>query len=543
MFSIRRSIYVFFKLFPFLISFLRDFQRFVFFGPPRRLTAKEHAERAKQITDTVAHLGPTFIKAIQVLGMREDLLPKTYTDQFKTLQDKVPPFPTDVAMQILEEELGGPVADMFDSLDPAPIAAASLGQVHRAVYRGKTVAVKILRPNVERIVSADLSTVVFLVRLSGLFIDSFVIKNLWTVLHEFRRMVFVEMDFRNEARHAARLRSNLRKFERVVVPECLVSLTTRRVSVFEFHEGVRVDDVERLRAQGVAPSDLVARLIEVYVHQTVIDGFVHADPHPGNLLIDSSGRLVVLDFGMAVELDPEVRTELLRLVVAVVRNDVDTIVEGFYRLRMVQPQINTAVLRDAARTLMGISLGTTFSPRRIQEICEDIYSTFHRFPIRLPESLVYLLRASALIEGIGISFDPHFNGVRVARPIVKRIVAGQVKELERPMWEETLRRMRRLVTFWEELSRLVYRAERDQLHVRIHPADLTSLERCYQAMVRRFLLGLGALGLGLLGGFVYARTGSVWWLGGCGVAAFILLAGALVIPLRRKVVLRDEPRP
>ncbi len=127
--------------------------------------------------------------------------------------------------------------------------------------------------------------------------------------------------------------------------------------------------------------------------------------------------LEILSPERARELEPEVRKELLRLVVAVARNDIETIVECFYRLRMVEPQINTAVLRDAARTLMGISLGTTFSPRRIQEISEDIYNTFHRFPVRLPESLVYLLRASALIEGIGISFDPHFNGVRAARPM------------------------------------------------------------------------------------------------------------------------------
>jgi len=542
MFSFLRSIYVFFQLLPFLVSFLRDYQRYILFGPPRTLTEKEHGERARRITDTVARLGPSFIKAIQVLGMREDLLPRVYTEQFKQLQDKVPPFPTEEAMRILEEDLGGPVTSLFDSLDPVPIAAASLGQVHRAVYRDRTVAVKIRRPRVERIVAADLSTVVFLVQLSNLFVDSFIIKNLWTVLHEFRRMVFVEMDFRNEARHAARLRKNLRRFDRVIIPNCLESLTTRRVSVFEFHEGIRVDDVANLRAQGVSPRDLVALLIEVYVHQTVIDGYVHADPHPGNLLIDSAGRLVVLDFGMVVELEPEVRKELLRLVVATVSSDVETIVECFYRLRMVEPQINTAVLRDAARTLMQISLGTTFSPRRIQEICEDIYSTFHRFPIRLPESLVYLLRASALIEGIGISFDPHFNGVRVARPIVKRVVKDQVEALGRPLVEQGVERVRQLLRFWDEVTRLVYRAERDQLHVRIHPADLTTLERCYQAMVRRFLAGLGALGLGGTGGVVYLRTGSLVWLIGCAVVAFLLLLAALVLPLRKKVVLRDESR-
>lgn len=537
-----RSIQVFAQLLPFLVSFLRDYQRFLFFGCPRGLTEREHERRAQRITETVAQLGPTFIKAVQVLGMREDLLPKVYTEQFKRLQDHVPPFPVAEAMTTLREELKAPVEEIFDSFDPEPLAAASLGQVHKAVYRGRTVAVKIRRPRIERIVASDLATVLFLIRVANVFVDSFITKNLWTVMHEFRRMVFGEMDFRNEARHADRLRRNLRGFERVIIPRCLKNLTTRRVSVFEFHEGIRVDNVERLRRQGVTPRDLVARLIEVYVHQTVIDGYIHADPHPGNLLIDPEGRLVILDFGMVVALEPEIREELLRLVVAVARNDIETIVECFYRLRMVEPGINTAVLRDAARTLMSISLGTRFTPRRIQEICEDIYSTFHRFPIRLPESLVYLLRASALIEGIGISFDPRFNGVRVAMPIVKALVADRIKKFNVPLLERGLTRLRRLATFWEEVNRLVYRAERDQLHMRIHPADLGALERLGQAAVRRLLAGMGVLALAGIGCAVYIRTGSMAWLVVCVAVGALALGAGILLPLGKKVFLRDESR-
>ncbi len=542
MFVLARSVYVFLQLLPYLISVLRDFQRFLFFGASRPLTVEQHRARARALTGTVARLGPTFIKAIQVLGMREDLLPRVYTEQFKTLQDQVPPFPTADALQILENELGRPVADVFDTFEPEPIAAASLGQVHRAVYAGRPVAVKIRRPKVMEYVHADLSAVFFLVRLSNFFVDSFIIKNLWTVLLEFRRMVFIEMDFRNEALHAEQLRKNMAVFNRVIVPQCIEPLTTERVSVFEFHEGVRVDDVESLRQQGISSEELVGLLIEVYVHQAVIDGYVHADPHPGNLLIDREGRLVILDFGMVVRLDPEVKKELLRLVVAVVHNDVETVVECFFRLRMVEAQINTAVLRDAARMLMNISLGTEYSPRRIQEICEDIYSTFHKFPVRLPQSLVYLLRASALVEGIGISFDPKFNGVRVARPIVTRMVADQVREFQRPLMEELATRVRRLVGLWDDFSRLVYRAERDQLYVRIHPGDLASLERWYHAMVRRALVGLGAVGLGGLGGAVYLKTGSVVCLIGATGLSLLLLLGALVLPLRKRVVLREDSK-
>lgn len=540
MFSLLRSLRVLLLLLPELLRFMRDYRGFVLFGVPREVPPEEHERRARRLTALIARLGPTFIKAVQVLGMREDLLPKSYTDQFKTLQDQVPPFCSARARGILEEELGRPVEELFDSFDAEPLAAASLGQVHRAVYRGHDVAVKIRRPGVERIVRADLAVLGFLIRFIGIFIESYILKSFWSVLGEFRRMILLEMDFRTEARNADRLRRNLQPFARVIVPRCFEELTTERVSVFEFHEGVRVDDVERLRLQKLDPEALVGLLIEVYVHQVVLDGFIHADPHPGNLLIDSEGRLVILDFGMAVELDPAVKKELFGMVVALVRNDVDAILDGFYRLRMVEPNMNTAVLRDAARTLMDIQLGTEYSPRLIQEICQDIYAAFHKFPLRLPQSLVYLLRASALVEGIGISFNPRFNGVKVARPIIKRMVAGAIPAPERSPLDWVLDRLQQVKTTWNDVNKLIWRAEREQLQVRIHQADLMDLERYYTAMIRRALFGLTAMGIALLGGLIYVRTGSVpWLLGGAGLGGGILLL-CLVLPLRRQIRFGDE---
>lgn len=540
MFSLFRSLWVFLLLFPELLRFTRDYRGFVLFGFPREVTSEEHQRRARRLTALIARLGPTFIKAVQVLGMREDLLPKTYTDQFKTLQDQVPPFCPARARKILEAELGRPPEELFDSFETEPLAAASLGQVHRAVYQGRGVAVKIRRPGVERIVRADLAALGFIIRFAGIFVDSYILKNFWSVLGEFRRMILLEMDFRTEARNAERLRRNLRDFPRVIVPRCLEHLTTERVSVFEFHDGVRVDDIERLRRQNMDPDKLVGLLIEVYVHQVVIDGFIHADPHPGNLLVDPEGRLVILDFGMAVELDPAVKKELFGLVVALVRNDVDAIVDGFYRLRMVEPNINTAVLRDAARTLMSIQLGTEYSPRLIQEICQDIYAAFHKFPLRLPQSLVYLLRASALVEGIGISFDPRFNGVKVARPIIKRMVAGTLHQFDRSPADWVLDRLKQFKTTWDDVNKLIWRAEREQLHVRIHQADLSDLERYYTAMIRRALWGLTAIGIALLGGLIYVRTGVLpWLLGGAGLGGLLLLL-CLLLPLRRQIRFGNE---
>lgn len=536
-----RSVFVFAVLVPWLLRYARDYRAFVLFGPPRRVTEAEHADRARRITHLISRLGPTFIKAVQVLAMRDDLLPGVYTKAFKQLQDRVPPFAARRAYEILEEELGRPVESVFEVFEPEPIAAASLGQVHRAKYQGRWVAVKIRRPGVERIVAADLGAVTLLLQLLGALIDHSILRSLWTAVREFQRVIETEMDFSNEAVHAARLRKNLKVFPRVVIPDCVESLTTERVSVFAFHEGVRVDDVEALRRQGVTPEDLVGLLIEVYVHQTVIDGFVHADPHPGNLLIDREGRLILLDFGMAVEMDPAVKKELLGLTAAVVRNDVDAVVEAFYRLRMVEADLNTAVLRDAARMLMNISFGTEYSPRLIQEVCEDIYRTFHKFPLRLPQSLVYLLRAAALVEGIGMGFDAHFNGARVARPILKRMMRKVAFEGDLSAVEWLTRQGRRARTAVEDFGQILYRAQRDQLRMRLHPADLGYLEGVYQAMMRRIVIGIAGASLAVLGGLIYLRSGSAWLPIACLSVAGVLFFLCVALPLRRPPTLRGSP--
>jgi predicted unusual protein kinase regulating ubiquinone biosynthesis (AarF/ABC1/UbiB family) len=247
---------------------------------------------------------------------------------------------------------------------------------------------------------------------------------------------------------------------------------------------------------------------------------------------------VILDFGMAVEIEPAVKKELLRLVRAVARGDTDGVVDGFYRLRLVEPGINPALLGDAARTLMNISIGTDLSPRRIQEICEDIYTTFHRFPLRLPQSLVYLLRASALVEGIGMAFDPNFNGLRAGRPVVKRMLSGVALEPEQPILDRLVGEVRRILRAAEDFLQILHETRRGQLQIRLHPADLEHLDRAYNAIVRRMMLGMGAVALALLGAFVHLRSGLWAFPIGCGATAALTWLYCLVFPLGKPPIPR-----
>ncbi len=528
-----RPVRVFLTLLPYIVSFLRDWQGYVFFGEPRKLNEQQHRDRAHRLTRTLADLGPAFIKGAQVLATREDILPKTYTDELKTLQDRVPPFPSKEALSTIEEALGRPAKEIFDSFDRTPIAAASLGQVHKAVYKGTPVAVKILRPRVTELVEIDLSVVGFIIRLFDFFIDSHFIRSFWAIHQEYTRVIREEMNFRNEERNAARLRKNFAKDPRIVIPFCHTELTSSRTAVFDFVEGVRVDDPDALRANGLPPAELVNLLIETYVRMTIVHGFVHSDPHPGNLLVDRQGRVVLLDYGMALEFSDSLRLELLRACLAVVRGDLDTVVDSFYRLDMVDPEINRSLVRDAAETLLQIQLREDFTPRLIQEIADDILQTFHRFPLRMPQQLVYLFRASALIEGLGMKYDEYFSGVREATPIIKNLIKEVALEPDKSLKDRLTGAGDTAMRMVLYLQRIVERLEREEQRVRIHQGDMQEFHQTLSAAVRRLLIGLATLAWGLSSLFIFLKTGSWILLLLFGFPALMCFLLCLAIPLRR----------
>lgn len=529
-----RPIRVFLALLPFLVSFLRDWQGWVLFGPPRRLTEDEHRRRARRLTATLAKLGPAFVKAAQVLATREDIVPRLYTDELKTLQDRVPPFPVREVYRTIEQSLGRPVEALFDSFDPEPLAAASLGQVHRAIHAGRPVAVKVLRPRVERLVELDLSVVGFILRVFAFFVDSHIVRSFLTIHQEYMRVIRIEMDFRNEEKHADRLRRNFASNPRVVIPKCRTELTTRRTVAFDFVEGVRVDDPAALAEIGMTPKELVDLLIEIYVRMAIVHGFIHADPHPGNLLVDRQRRVVILDYGMVLDFPDRLRLELLRGCLAVVRNDIDTLVDSFYKIGMVDPEINRSLVRDAAETLLRIQLRDDFTPRMVQEIANDILDTFHQFPLRMPQQLVYLFRASALIEGLGMKYDANFSAVREATPVIKRLVREIALEGDAKLPFKLRDFGKSAFATIRQLQRVVERMEREEQHLRLHQGDLADIRQAVWSSTRRLILSMGSIAWFLAGLFLSIELDSPWPFALLAPPSMLVLLVAAGTPLRRR---------
>ncbi|HEY9506613.1 MAG TPA: AarF/UbiB family protein [Gemmatimonadales bacterium] len=502
-----RVVVVFTRLFPFVVAFLRDRRRFILFGRPLRRDDERHRRRALRLTRTLADLGPAFIKLAQVFAARADILPEPYLSALGTLTDQVPPLPPGTAEQVIRQELDDP-GGIFDRFDPAPLAAASLGQVHRASYLGREVVVKVLRPGVEEVVRRDLDVSFRILFLLNLLFPGHQVRAMTAIVSEFSKRISDELDFRMEARNAATLKRNFAADPRVVVPDVVTDLVRRRVLVLEYVEGTRIDRLhQRLESGELRLDQLMTTLAEMYLKMMLEDGVFHADPHAGNLLVDPQGRLVLLDFGMVLQVERETRRQLVGAVIAAARQDVDGLINAFYELGILDPDVDRGTVRDAARSLMAITIREDVSHRQIQQLVEEVLQTFYEWPLILPSNLVYFGRAAVLVEGIGLRYDPGFNALAVTRPVVARS-AGRL--IQGVMEQDPRAR----ITDWTQeaiaavrtLRDLVRRVERDELRVRSHPRDTLELQRFLAQQVRRALLALFAFTVAVITSVLYLAT-------------------------------------
>ena len=500
-----RPFVVFWRLFPFVIAFLRDRRRWIFMGRPRRASEAVHRRRAQRLTATVAALGPAFIKLAQVFASRADILPEPYLSEVGKLTDSVPALPSRDIQAVIVSELGKPVNQLFDRFDVEPLAAASLGQVHRAALGEREVVVKVLRPGVEELVAVDLDAAFRILYFVNILFPNHHTRAITTIVREFAKRIDEEMDFRQEARNAEHIRANFAHDARVAVPEVVGALTSRRVLVLQYMEGTKVDRLQSRIASGdIVLETLLRTVVEVYTQMMLIDGLFHADPHPGNLLVSPNGTLVLLDFGMVVRVERETRVRLVETILAAVRKDVDGVIAGFYALGVLDPEVDRGTVRDAARALMSIAFTPDAEPRQVQRIVNDVMATFYRWPIMLPSEFVYLGRAAALAEGIALRYDPAFNAVQFASPVIRRmgstllasVAAGDPRDRMQDVLSE-------ITGIARELRDVLRRAGRDELRVRAHPRDVIEMQQFIAGQTRRIVLCMATGVLAVVGALLY----------------------------------------
>ena len=530
--SFWRGIRVLVRVTPLVVGFLRDRKRWIVVGSPVRRTERHHQRRAEKLVARVAKLGPTFIKLGELMSARADIFPEPYLTAISALQDQAPPDHPDQIIAVIERELGRPVDEVFDEFEREPAAAASLGQVHRAVVDGNNVAVKVLRPGVEELVALDLDISFRLLFWLNVLFPNHHIQALSNVVREFSHRVREEMDFRRESENIERFQRYFRDDTTVRAPEVLDEYTRRRVLVMEHCTGTKIDQLHDKFTEGrVRFNDVMERLTGLYLRMMMVDGFLHADPHPGNLLVEDDGTIVVLDWGMVLDVPSWTREYILDLALTVERDDLDGMINGMYRLGMISPEVSRGEIREAATEILAILARVRISSQdRVEEIVHEIFDTFYTWPLMLPQELVYLFRTAVLLEGIGIHYNENFDGLgllkRVVRDLKGEIVKTSVRQpvaVAKDLLEEAQTAIRTMVD-------LLGRAEREELRVRVHPRDIQGQERFLNLQARRISLSIFATATAVISSILFISVRSFWLLGGGLFVALLMFVLVFFIP-------------
>jgi len=376
--------------------------------------------RAKEAADLIASLGPAFIKAGQALSTRPDIVPPLLLEELAQLQDQLPGFDSALAMACIEDDLGAPVLEIYEQLDAEPISAASLGQVHKGVLKGgQVVAVKVQRPGLREQITLDL----YIVRNIAAWLNQnvgLIRSDLVALIDELGKRVFEEMDYCNEAANAERFAALHTHNPRIAVPRIYHQATSRRVLTMEWIEGVKLTNLEAVRGIGVDPDEMVNIGVNCSLQQLLEHGFFHADPHPGNLLALSDGRLAYLDFGMMSEVSRESRTGLIQAVVHLVNRNFGKLSKDFVSLGFLAEDVNLEPIVPAFEKVFGQAIEQGVSRMDFKAVTDDLSGVMYRFPFRVPPYYALIIRSLVTLEGIALSVDSEFKILGAAYPYFAR---------------------------------------------------------------------------------------------------------------------------
>ncbi|MCH1569849.1 MAG: AarF/UbiB family protein [Longimicrobiales bacterium] len=528
-----RTFSILLRFAPFAIAFLRDRRSFLVFGRPARRTPEHHQKRASLLSARLAQFGPAFIKIAQLLSARADILPEPYLSEIGKLQDRVPPVPSEAVRRVIEGELGAPTSELFDDFEDEPLAAASLGQVHRARVEGREVVVKVLRPGVERLVALDLAVSFRLLFWLNILFPNHHVRGLTNVVREFSVRVKAEMDFEQEAANIERFQSVFASESSVRAPEVIQGFTSKRVLVMEYCAGTKIDRLHDHFASGrLSFRQVMNALTKAYMRMMMVDGFMHADPHPGNLLVQDDGTLVVLDWGSVLEVPRWTREAILGIALALGREDIDGVINEMYRLGMISADVSRGEIREAATEILRIveRAKTTNHQMIVEDVIAQLLDTFYTWPLVLPQELVYFFRTSALIEGLAFRYDARFDGLSFIRTVVQENRAELAKGAGQQPAQIAKNFMGESQQVVRSLRDLVTRAEREELRVRVHPRDIQSQERFLHLQARRLLLSIFASVTAVITSILFIALRN-WWLLGTGLGvALIMFVVVLFIP-------------
>jgi ubiquinone biosynthesis protein len=466
-----------------------------------------------KLASTITALGASFIKLAQVLATRNDFFDEPYLEALKTLHDDLPPMSAEAYKRVVSKAF--PTLP-FVRFSPEPIASASIGQVHEAwIDENTKVAVKLRREGIERQVRADIRILTVFNRLFRPLFSHTTRHSIESVIAEFSTMIVQECSLNHE-------RGNLEKFSAmyadsgVIFPISYPDLSCDDALVMSFEEGWRFDDRDTIHSRGIDIHPLIDQLVRFYTDQMLVKGFFHADPHPGNLLISPEGKLILLDFGMVKRVPNDTRIAIIELIKSANERDFEAYVSAAKRLGTVAYDAPAAELAEFTERMFDIFGNDALDSGSMQRLAFEVLEQTRNLPFKLPQEAIYILRVSAIIEGLGTTYIENFNGIKDILPILQNNIPRALG-MKDSILETILDELKSLPTDINALRHLIRRASKGDLTVELSALQYTlmkqELRNATAPIVMALMLGFGAFGA---------------WMMGSREIAFALLGGAIV---------------
>ena len=492
----------------------------------RRSLYKSEARRFRL---TAVELGGLLIKLGQFFSTRVDVLPQDSIRELSGLQDEVREETFADIRRVMEAELSCPIEEVFVRFEEKALAAASLGQVHRAILKdGQTVAVKVQRPGIEDLVRIDLKAIKKVVGFLKRFTNWEKFVDMDAIYEEFSTTVWEELDYIQEGKNAEAFATNLSGDSDLLIPAIIWSHTTKKVLTMEYMEGMKVTDVAFLDEAGVDRKKLASHLLQTYIKQVLVDGFFHADPHPGNLFVNRDGKIILIDFGMVGTISPQLRDTLVEMVVAMVKRDYPTVVTYLREVGFIRPHTDSESLTRALGIFLEHILGSgkELIKANLDSFLVDLEQLLYEQPFQIPANFTFLGRALGTLYGICVGLYPEISFLDEARPYINELTRGQHK-----LWDilkdKSLSFMNALVELPPLAESTLRQAQRGELTVRV---PLQSLNQAMDENTRamRSLSWSLTFGFSLLAGaYLYVHNEK-----NLALILFLLSLGALLLGLK-----------
>ncbi|MBL1209158.1 AarF/ABC1/UbiB kinase family protein [Geminocystis sp. GBBB08] len=418
-------------------------------------------KRAEQLRKILTKLGPTFIKVGQALSTRPDLIRKDFLEELIKLQDQLPPFDSKIAFEIIERELDLEIIEAYKEISAIPIAAASLGQVYKAVlHTGEEVAVKVQRPHLLPVIRLDL----YLMRLASKWVAPFLPLNLGhdlgLIVDEFGTKLFEEIDYINEGRNAEKFATNFLGDDEVKVPSIYWRYSSHNVLTLEWINGYKLNDLDSIRAAGLDLNEIIRIGVTSGLRQLLEHGFFHADPHPGNLFVMADGKMAYIDFGMMDQLTEDTKETIASSVVQLINRDYQALAKDFVNLGFLTPETDIKPIIPALEKVLGNAIGQSVGDFNFKTITDDFSELMYDYPFRVPAKFALIIRSLVTQEGLALSLNPDFRIVEVSFPYISRRLLTEESPAMRKRLIEVLFKNGKFQ--WERLENMIAIAQSDR---------------------------------------------------------------------------------